>query len=62
MPEYRAFIVGPDGHFSGFEEMVCDDDSKAIERAERLVDGHDVELWNGARLKLTVPQRELALS
>jgi hypothetical protein len=32
MPEYRAFIVGPDGHFSGFEEMVCDcdDDSKAI--------------------------------
>jgi len=57
MPEYRAFIVGPDGHFSGFEEMVCDDDSKAIERAERLVDGHDVELWNGARPKLTMPQR-----
>jgi hypothetical protein len=25
MPEYRAFIVGPDGHFSGFDEMVCDD-------------------------------------
>jgi hypothetical protein len=57
MPEYRAFIFGPDGHFSGFEEMVCDDDSKAIERAERLVDSHDVELWNGARMKLTMPQR-----
>ena len=50
MPEYRAFLVGSDGHFSGFEEMVCDDDAKAIEKAERLVDGHDVELWNGARL------------
>ena len=50
MPEYRAFIVGLDGHFSGFEEMFCDDDGKAIERAERPVDGHDVELWNGARL------------
>jgi hypothetical protein len=50
MPEYRAFIVGGDGHFSGFEELVCDDDAKAIEKAKRLVDGHDVELWNGARL------------
>jgi hypothetical protein len=59
MPEYRAFTVGPDGHFSGCEEMVCDYDSKAIGRAERLVDGHDVELWNGARLKLTMPQRSL---
>jgi hypothetical protein len=50
MPEYRAFIVGSDGHFSGFEAIVCDDDAIAIEKAKRLVDGHDVELWNGARL------------
>ena len=49
MPEYRAFTVGPDGHFSGCEEMVCDYDSKAIGRAERLVDGHDVELWQMGR-------------
>jgi hypothetical protein len=62
MPEYRAFIVGPDGHLSGFEEMVCDDDSKAIERAERLVDGHDVELWNGARVELTMPQRSRSVT
>jgi hypothetical protein len=50
MPEYRAYIVGRNGHFSGFEEIVCDNDAKALERAERLVDGHDVELWSGARL------------
>jgi hypothetical protein len=50
MPEYRAFLVGEDGHFTGFEEMVCDDDAAALERAGQLVDGHDVELWNGARL------------
>ena len=50
MPEYRAYFVGGDGHFFNFEEMVCDDDAIAIERVERLVDGHDVELWNGARL------------
>jgi hypothetical protein len=49
MPEYRAYFVGGDGHFFNFEEMVCDDDAKAIERTERLVDGHDIELWSGAR-------------
>lgn len=53
MPEYRAFLVGRDGHVTGFEEMVCDDDAQAVKNAERLVDGHDVELWNGPRLHRT---------
>jgi hypothetical protein len=43
MPEYRAYVVGLDGHFTDFEGMVCEDDAKAIEKARRLVDGHDVE-------------------
>jgi hypothetical protein len=50
MPDYRAYLVGDDGRFFNFEEMACEDDAKAIERARRLVDGHDVELWSGARL------------
>jgi hypothetical protein len=51
MPEYRAYTVSLDGHFTGFEGMmICEDDAKAIENAKRLVDGHDVEVWNGARL------------
>jgi hypothetical protein len=49
MAEYRAYLVGPDGHFVGFEPLVCIDDAKAIEQVEQLADGHDVELWNGAR-------------
>jgi hypothetical protein len=57
MPEYRAFIVGPDGYFSGSKRWSAAMTQKAIERAERLVEGHDVELWNGARPKLTMPQR-----
>jgi hypothetical protein len=28
---------------------ICDDDEAAKERAKLLVDGHDVELWDGAR-------------
>jgi len=48
--EYRAYVVGEDGHFVGCEAIVCGDDVEAAERAKRLVDGHDVELWAGARL------------
>jgi hypothetical protein len=35
---------------SRYEPFVCPDDTDAIERAKRLVDDHDVELWSGARL------------
>jgi hypothetical protein len=48
--EYRAYIVGDDDHFIGFEEMVCRDDGEAVASAKRLVDGHDIEVWNGERL------------
>jgi hypothetical protein len=48
--EYRAYTVGSDGHFIGFDPLVCADDAEAIEKAKHLVDGHDVELWSGARL------------
>lgn len=50
MIEYRAFIVGSDGHFAGFEPLICADDAEAIAKAKRLVVDHDVELWSGDRL------------
>jgi hypothetical protein len=49
MAEYRAYIVGQDGHFAGCEHMLCPDDFEAINRAKLLVDGHAVELWSGPR-------------
>lgn len=52
MAEYRAYIVGPDDHFLGFEEIVCDDDEQAIQQGRRLVDDYGIELWNGPRLVL----------
>jgi hypothetical protein len=48
--EYRVYTVGANGHFIGFEPLICCDDEEVIAKAKRLVDGHDVELWNGARL------------
>jgi hypothetical protein len=50
MAEYRAYTVGHDGHFIGFEPLVCADDAEAIEQAKRFVDGHDIELWSRDRL------------
>jgi hypothetical protein len=47
--EYRAYVVGDDGHFVNFEGFVAADDGEAIVRAKRLVDGHDIELWSGER-------------
>jgi hypothetical protein len=48
--EYRAFTVGRDGHFLGFEPLICADDAEAIAQAKHLVGIHDVELWSGDRL------------
>jgi hypothetical protein len=50
MAEYRAYTVGIDGHFVGYQPLVCADDAEAITEAKRLVDGHDIELWSGPRL------------
>jgi hypothetical protein len=48
--EYRAYTVGRDGHFIGFEPLVCANDAEAIEQAKRLVVNHAIELWSGVRL------------
>jgi hypothetical protein len=57
MQEYRAYIVGLDGHIIGVEPMVCANDEEAIERAGRLVDGRDVELWSGSRLVVRLSEQ-----
>lgn len=49
MPEYRAYIIGQDGHFHTAVPLECADDAEAMEQAEQLIDGHDVELWQRDR-------------
>ena len=49
MAEYRAYIIGGDGHFIRAVEFACPDDDTAKEYAKQLVDGHDIELWQGER-------------
>jgi hypothetical protein len=38
----------------GFEPLICADDPEAIEKAKRLVHGHDIELWSGERLVIRI--------
>jgi hypothetical protein len=57
MPEYRAYTVGDDGGFTGFEPLVCADDAEAIKKARILSQRHAVELWSGPRLVSSIPKQ-----
>jgi len=53
MPDYRIFILGPDGHYSNMREFTALDRGEATKAALRYVDaryedGRAVELWEGA--------------
>jgi hypothetical protein len=50
MPEYRAYTLGEDGHFIGFEPLVCASDEEAVERARLMAKKFPIELWSGPRL------------
>jgi hypothetical protein len=49
MAHYRAYLVGRDGHHIKAVDLNCTDDAAAMKRAEQMVDGHNVELWQHAR-------------
>ena len=57
MLEYRAYLIGRDGHIVHRVDILCVDDEAAKERAQLLVDSHTVELWQGARLVARLPIR-----
>ena len=49
MADYRAYLIGSDGHFFDAVHLDCADDVEAMEKAKQLVDGHDIELWQRDR-------------
>jgi glycyl-tRNA synthetase beta subunit len=55
MAAYRAYRVDQNKHIKGPPMLiVADNDAQATEQAKQFVDGCDVELWDGARMVLTV--------
>jgi hypothetical protein len=57
MPDYRAYGVDDDGHFTGYEPLVCANDEEAITKAKIFAQRQRVELWSGPRLIISIPQR-----
>jgi hypothetical protein len=49
VPHYRAYLIGSNCHFLRAVDLVCESDAAAKEKAEQLVDGYDVELWQQER-------------
>ena len=45
MPEYRIFTVGHLEQFIGVRSIECPDDDVAILEAQRMLDGHSLEVW-----------------
>ena len=56
MPEY---LIGSNGRIQQRIELVCEDDTTAKERADQLVDGHDVELWQLGRKIVTFSHKKV---
>jgi hypothetical protein len=50
MLDYRAYIIGGDGHFLKAILLECADDDEATALAKQLVDGNNVELWKRSRM------------
>jgi hypothetical protein len=48
--EYRAYVIGADGHFKRSHGFDAANDDAAFKHARQFVDGLDIELWNGVRL------------
>jgi hypothetical protein len=55
MTDYRAYIIGPDGHFESFEIVSAPDDASAIEAAKEHVKGATVEVWDLDREVAVLP-------
>jgi hypothetical protein len=49
MAEYRAYIIGVEGHFIRAVELLCPDDETAKEYAKQLAVGLDVKWWSAGR-------------
>jgi hypothetical protein len=51
MPDYRIYKLNAQGHVIGPAlVLICEQDADVIRKVESLVDGHDVEILEGARV------------
>jgi hypothetical protein len=59
VPAYRFYTINKDGHVVGppaTHELPADRD--AVQEANKIIDGNDIEIWQGARLIAYVTPEE----
>jgi hypothetical protein len=54
---YQAYAVDLSGCLVECQGMVCRDDREAVAEAKRLINDHDVEVWNGDRFVIRLVKR-----
>ncbi|MEP7030005.1 MAG: hypothetical protein ABI830_03640 [Pseudolabrys sp.] len=58
MPEYRVFQF-KSGHLGGPASVIdAPTDQEAVAKAKQMVDSHDLELWEAARLVAKIKSKE----
>ncbi len=51
MPEYRFYTIAKNGHITKPPQTYdFPSDGVALHEAQTLIDGHDIEIWQGARV------------
>lgn len=51
MPDYRIYLVTKDDHIASRPlKIACDDDLSAVRQSEKLLDRHDIQVWEGRQL------------
>jgi hypothetical protein len=59
MPQYRIYLVDKFGHVIAPPEVLhCDTDEEIIQKAKSMMDGHDIEVWNGPRVVAKIPSMD----
>lgn len=58
MIDYRAYLVGRNGHFNDVRTFESANDDGAVICAKQLLAGRDFELWSGARLVIRLDNEQ----
>jgi len=61
MTQYQAYIIDSDDEFKNSVTLECADDEVALKRAQQLVGGHHVELWQYTRKIATLDHKPLPM-
>ncbi len=58
MPRYRAYLIDKSGRISGPAAVLeCTNDQDVTQKAASLVDGHDIEVWDGPRFVIALKSK-----